>query len=78
MLFLEQRKLQSFIPPHDTYKGGSTGFVYQETEDQNLCPQGKIIPFTKVFIEKKSNTKKKEYRASKRVCIVSTTEWLFR
>ena len=67
--FLEQRNLQSFIPPHGTYKGGPTGFVYQEAEDHYICPQGKIIPFTKVFIEKKSNTKKKEYRASKKVCI---------
>ncbi|WP_299257947.1 hypothetical protein [uncultured Aquimarina sp.] len=32
-------------------------------------PQGKIIPFTKVFIEKKSNTKKKEYRASNKIYI---------
>lgn len=67
--FLEQRNLQSFIPPHGTYKGGPTGFVYDETADHYVCPEGKIIPFTKVFIEKKSNTKKKEYRASKKVCI---------
>ena len=67
--FLETMGLKSFIPPHGTYKGGPDGFVYNEREDHYLCPQGKIIPFTKVFVEKKSNTKKKEYRASKRVCI---------
>ncbi len=67
--FLERRNLKSFIPPHGTYKGGPAGFKYDKKDDHYICPQGKIIPFTKVFIEKKSNTKKKEYRASKKVCI---------
>jgi len=31
-------------------------------------PQGAVIPFKKVFYEKKNNTKKKEYRAIKMVC----------
>nr|WP_240491691.1 transposase [Flavivirga aquatica] len=38
-------------------------------EDCYICPQGKVIPFTKVFYEKKNNTKKKEYRALKKVCM---------
>ncbi len=67
--FLEAKGLKSFIPPHGTYKGGPEGFVYNEPEDHYICPQGKVIPFTKVFIEKKSNTKKKEYRASSKVCV---------
>lgn len=67
--FLEGRNLKSFIPPHGTYKGCPDGFSYNETEDHYVCPQGKIIPFKKVFYETRNHTKKKEYRASKKVCI---------
>ena len=38
-------------------------------KDCYRCPKGKIIPFKKVFYEKKNNTKKKEYRALKQVCV---------
>ena len=67
--FLERQGIESYIPPHGTYKGGPDGFVYNEKDDCYICPQGKDIPFTKVFYEKKNNTKKKEYRALKQVCI---------
>jgi len=67
--FLERQNITSYIPPHGTYKGGPTGFTYDKEQDCYLCPQGKIIPFTKVFYEKRNNTKKKEYRVRKRVCI---------
>ena len=66
---LEERGLKSFIPPHGTYKGGPDGFEYIEEHDHYLCPQGKVIPFTKVFLDGRSRTKKKEYRARKHVCI---------
>ena len=66
---LEQRNLKSFIPPHGTYKGGPTGFEYIETADHYVCPQGKVIPFTKVFNDYRTGTRKKEYRARKHVCI---------
>ncbi|MGB5435091.1 MAG: IS1182 family transposase, partial [Maribacter sp.] len=67
--FLEQEDLRSFIPPNGTYKGGPEGFVYNEDQDYYVCPQGKVIPFKKVFYEGENNNKKKEYRASKQVCI---------
>ncbi|WP_235841737.1 IS1182 family transposase, partial [Confluentibacter sediminis] len=67
--FLEDRHLKSFIPPHGTYKGCPDGFTYNEPQDHYVCPQGKVIPFKKVFYETKNHTKKKEYRASKKVCI---------
>ncbi|APY12141.1 DDE transposase [Seonamhaeicola sp. S2-3] len=67
--FLEAIGLKSFIPAHGTYKGGPDGFTYHEKEDYYTCPQGQIIPFKKVFIEKKNNTKKKEYRGSKPLCL---------
>ena len=66
--FLEDRGLKSFIPPHGTYKGGPTGFVYNEAEDHYLCPQGKVIPFRKVFLDSRTGTKKKAYRASGKIC----------
>jgi len=67
--FLESIGLTSYIPPHGTYKGGPDGFIYNEVEDYYTCPQGKEIPFKKVFYEKKNQTKKKEYRASKILCL---------
>lgn len=67
--FLENQGLKSFIPPHGTYKGGPTGFIYNETADHYVCPQGKVIPFTKEFLDYRTKTRKKEYRARKHVCI---------
>ena len=66
--FLENQGLKSFIPPHGTYKGGPDDFIYNETADHYVCPQGKLIPFTKVFLDSRTKTKKKEYRARKHVC----------
>ena len=66
--FLEKRGLKSFIPPHGTYKGGPNGFVYIESEDHYLCPQGKTIPFKKAFLDSRTKTKKKSYRASSKIC----------
>lgn len=66
--FLEERNLKSFIPPHGTYKGGPEGFIYDEAEDHYLCPKGKVIPFKKVFLDHRTRTKKKAYRASSKVC----------
>ncbi|WVK13907.1 transposase [Flavivirga abyssicola] len=67
--FLETKGLRSYIAPHGTYKGGPEGFEYHKEKDHYTCSQGKIIPFKKVFFEKKNNTKKKEYRALKHVCV---------
>ena len=66
--FLEERGLRSFIPPHGTYKGGPDNFIYNENGDHYLCPKGKVIPFTKVFSDSRTRTRKKEYRARKHVC----------
>ncbi len=66
--FLEERNLKSFIPPHGTYKGGPDGFEYIEEHDHYLCPRGKAIPFRKVFLDSRTQTKKKAYRASSKIC----------
>ncbi len=67
--FLETEGLESFIPPHGTCKGGPEGFTYNEEYEHWICSQNKVIPFTKVFYEGHNKNKKKEYRASKYVCI---------
>ncbi len=65
---LEQMGLNSYIPPHGTYKGGPDGFTYVGDADHYLCPQARVIPFTKEFNDHRTGTRKKEYRASKKVC----------
>jgi transposase len=67
--FLEQIGIKSFIPPHGTYKGGPEGFIYNQEQDHYLCPKGKIIPFTKEFLDSRTQTRKKEYRARKHLCV---------
>lgn len=57
--FLEDIGLTSYIPPHGTYKGGPDGFTYHKEQDYYICPQGKTIPFKKVFLEKKPIPKRK-------------------
>ncbi len=66
--FLETEALESYIPPHGTYKGGPEGFLYDKEQDCYICPQGKTIPFKKVFRDYKTGTKKKEYRCSSLIC----------
>ncbi|MGB5404557.1 MAG: IS1182 family transposase [Robiginitalea sp.] len=65
---LEHKGITSYIPPHGTYKGGPKGFTYDENEDHYRCPQDQVIPFKKVFLDYRTGTKKREYRASKHVC----------
>jgi transposase len=50
--FLERQGIESFIPPHGTYKGGPEGFVYIEQGNYWLCPQGKKVTFRKQKLEK--------------------------
>ncbi len=66
--YLEKKGITSFIPPHGTYKGGPEGFIYHKKEDYYQCPKGKIIPFKKVFLDYRTQTKKKEYRGSSKLC----------
>src|SRR6056297_3631114 len=63
--WLEKQNIKSYIPPHGTYKGGPEGFTYIKEHDHYVCPQGKVIPFTKIFNDYRTGTRKKEYRARK-------------
>jgi hypothetical protein len=66
--FLETVGLESYIPPHGTYKGGPDGFVYNKDEDHYTCPQGEVIPFKKEFRDSRTQTLKKEYRGTTYQC----------
>jgi transposase len=66
--FLERINLQSYIPPHGTYKGGPDGFDYNQAHEHYVCPQGEIVPFKKVFNDYRTGTLKKEYRGSTHQC----------
>jgi len=66
--YLEGKGINSYIPPHGTYKGGPDGFRYVNDQDHYICPNGEIVPFKKVFNDYRTGTKKKEYRISSRVC----------
>jgi len=66
--FLEHLNITSYIPPHGTYKGGPKNFIYNKDQDHYICPQGKVVPFKKVFLDYRTKTKKKEYRTSSLQC----------
>lgn len=50
--WLEKRGIESYIPPHGTYKGGPEGFTYHKEGNYWECPQGKHVTFRKQKIEK--------------------------
>ena len=55
---LEERGMQTYIPPHGTYKGGPAGFSYHEAEDYWECARGEKVTFRKIQVEKSGNKKK--------------------
>jgi len=71
------KRLQSFLDasPGDSFILFAIAKEYEklnqpnEALDHYLCPEGKVIPFKKVFLDHRTKTKKKEYRASKKLCI---------
>ena len=67
-VFLEAKGITCFIPPDGIYKGAPDNFIYVKDSDHYLSPQGKIIPFKKVFLDYRTKTKKKEYRSSDKQC----------
>jgi len=64
--FLEQANLQSYIPPHGTYKGGPDGFTYVKEGDYWLCQNGKQAKFKREKIEK--GTLKRYYFTTRGDC----------
>jgi Transposase DDE domain len=66
--FLEAQGLESYIPPHGTYKGGPEGFEYHKEGDYWLCKNGKKVTFRKVKVERKNAIKKKQYLTKRSDC----------
>lgn len=65
---LERENIQSYIPPHGTYKGGPNGFTYCKEGDYWQCPQGKKVVFRKVQIERKNFNRKRIYLTKPNDC----------
>ena len=66
--YLERRSIESYIPPHGTYKGGPEGFQYVKDGDYWLCSQGKKVKFHSIMIEKKNDIKKRRYFTRRADC----------
>ena len=66
--YLEQKGINSYIPPHGTYKGGPDDFKYVKDKDHYICLNGAAVPFKKVFRDYRTHTLKKEYRISSKIC----------
>jgi transposase len=52
LAFLEQKGIDSYIPPHGTYKGGPDGFIYQKEGDYWECPEGKKVTLRRTKYER--------------------------
>ena len=66
LAFLEQKGIDSFIPPHGTYKGGPEGFSYHKDGDYWECPEGKRVTFRKIGYNK--GNKQKHYYTKRSDC----------
>ena len=66
--YLERENINSYIPPHGTYKGGPQGFTYHKEGDYWLCSQGRKVVFRKMIIEKKNFNRKRLYLTKPRDC----------
>ena len=66
LAFLEGKNIDSFIPPHGTYKGGPEGFKYCKEDDFWECPEGKKVTFRKIGYNK--GNKQKHYFTKRSDC----------
>lgn len=64
--FLEKLGIDSYIPPHGTYKGGPEGFEYHKDGNYWLCRNNKKVTFRKTFEEK--GTLKNRYLTKRSDC----------
>ena len=74
LAFLERKGIDSYIPPHGTYKGGPDGFIYQKDGDYWKCLEGKKVTFRKIGYNK--GNKQKHYftrRIDCKGCPIKTT-----
>jgi hypothetical protein len=65
--FLEEQGIESYIPPHGTYKGGPEGFTYYKDGDYWLCSQGEKVTYRTIQVAK-SGIRKKLYLTKPSQC----------
>ena len=73
LAFLERKRIDSYIPPHGTYKGGPDGFSYHREGDYWECPEGKKVTFRKIGYNK--GNKQRHYftkRSDCKGCLIKT------
>ena len=66
LAFLERKGIDSYMPPHGTYKGGPDGFDYHKDGDYWECPEGKKVTFRKIGYNK--GNKQKHYFTKRSDC----------
>jgi len=66
LAFLERKGIDSYIPPHGTYKGGPDGFSHYKEGDYWKCPEGKKVTFRKIGYNK--GNKQKHYYTRRSDC----------
>ena len=66
LAFLEKKGIDSYIPPHGTYKGGPEGFSFHKDGDYWECPEGKKVTFRKIGYNK--GNKQKHYFTKRSDC----------
>jgi len=66
LAFLEKKDIDSYMPPHGTFKGGPDGFTYQKEGDYWECPEGKKVTFRKIGYNK--GNKQRHYYTRRSDC----------
>jgi transposase len=64
--FLEEMKLDAYIPPHGKYKVNREGFIYNKESDIWTCQQGKTLNY--ITTHEHNGIKMKRYRAKTGDC----------
>ena len=66
LAFLERKGIDSYIPPHGTYKGGPDGFAFHKEGNYWECPEGKKVTFRKIGYNK--GNKQRHYFTKRSDC----------
>ncbi|MCJ7692052.1 MAG: IS1182 family transposase [Sedimentisphaerales bacterium] len=64
--YMEDNKIDGYIPVHGQYEGTREGFTYEPEQDRWRCSQGKLATFKKIRYQK--NQPEKHYRTLRADC----------
>lgn len=65
--YLEKRHITAYIPIHGQFIVEREGFTYDQEQDSFICSQGKVLAFSRYFIDREYRLRK-TYRASRKDC----------